>query len=178
MGRDHDELILIGLGSNLPGAAYKSPLAVCQAALGTLARRGISLCRRSRWYVSAPVPPSDQPWYVNAVIAVETRLAPQALLDALLAIEASIGRRRRVRWAARVLDLDLIAYKRRVVTATGPEAAIVPHPRFRERAFVLKPLAEIAPTWIDPGSGKPIGALLAECPRSQFAAPLTASIGT
>ena len=99
---------------------------------------------RSRWYLSEPVPPSDQPWYVNGVAAVETRLTPAALLTALLLLETRFGRRRSTPNAARTLDLDLIDYDGRQCAS---ERLTLPHPRLHERRFVLVPLAEIAPDW-------------------------------
>ena len=119
--------------------------------------------RRSRWYMSQPVPPSDQPWYVNGVVAVETALAPPALLEALLAVEAGFGRRRSAPNAARTLDLDLLDYDG---TQCVSERLVLPHPRLHERRFVLAPLAEIAPQWRHPRSGKTAAELLAACRRS------------
>ena len=110
--------------------------------MARLAAVGIAVRRRSRWYTSQPVPPSDQPWYVNGVVAVETALAPMALLDALLAVEAGFGRHRGVPNAARTLDLDLLDYDG---TQCAGERLALPHPRLHERRFVLAPLAEIAP---------------------------------
>ena len=87
-------MILIGIGSNLAGPGLPSPRETAAAALAELPRLGIVVQRCSRWYLSEPVPPSGQPWYVNAVAAVETRLSPMALLDALLGLEQRFGRRR------------------------------------------------------------------------------------
>ena len=84
------------------------------------------------------------------------------MLDVLLAIEQTFGRERPYVGAPRTLDLDLILYGDEVIAIAGP---IVPHPRFRERRFVLEPLAEIAPDWIDPVTGKTIGELLKSCWR-------------
>jgi 2-amino-4-hydroxy-6-hydroxymethyldihydropteridine diphosphokinase len=86
----------------------------------------------------------------------QTSLAPGALLDTLLRVERQFGRERPYPGAARTLDLDLILYGDRVIEEEG---LIVPHPRFRERRFVLVPLAELAPDWIDPVTGRSIGAL-------------------
>jgi 2-amino-4-hydroxy-6-hydroxymethyldihydropteridine diphosphokinase len=110
------------------------------------------------------VPPSDQPWYVNAVAAVETALAPTALLDAMLALEQRFGRRRGALNAARTLDLDLLDYDGR---QCGTVQLTLPHPRLHERRFVLAPLAEIAPEWRHPMLGSTAAALLAALPPDQ-----------
>lgn len=144
-------MILIALGANLEHPRFGSPRQTCEAALAYLEARGVRVRARSRWYRSAPVPPSDQPWFVNGVAALETDLEPGALLALLHQAEADFGRRRRVRNEARLLDLDLLAYGERV-SAPG-ESPLLPHPRLSERAFVLLPLAELAPDWRHPVSG-------------------------
>ena len=143
-------MILIGIGSNLAAPAFGSPEATVNAAMAQLPAIGVSVVLRSRWYRSAPVPPSDQPWYVNGVAAVETRLTPAALLAALLLLEGRFGRRRSVPNAARTLDLDLLDYDGR---KSASERLTLPHPRLHERRFVLAPLAEIAPDWRHPRLG-------------------------
>lgn len=99
----------------------------------------------------------EQPRFLNGVVVGETSLPPRALLDALLAIERDRGRERPRPGAARTLDLDLIFYGSARVTEPD---LVVPHPRFRERLFVLEPLAELAPDWVDPVSGASVRALL------------------
>lgn len=137
-------MILVGIGSNLAAPPCGSPLDTVMAAMAQLPALGIGVVLRSRWYRSQPVPPSDQPWYVNGVAVVETRLAPAALLTQLLALEARFGRRRSAPNAARTLDLDLLDYDGRQCEGAR---LILPHPRLHERRFVLAPLAEIAPGW-------------------------------
>ena len=99
----------------------------------------------------------EQPPYFNAVVVGETELEPRKLMQLLLTIEEERGRRRPSLRAARTLDLDLILYGDRVIDEPGLQ---VPHPRFRERAFVLAPLEQIAPEMIDPVSGKSAKELL------------------
>jgi 2-amino-4-hydroxy-6-hydroxymethyldihydropteridine diphosphokinase len=157
-------MILVGLGSNLAAPGFASPQETAAAALARLPRLGVEVRRRSRWYWSEPVPPSGQPWYVNAVAAVETGLSPATLLDALLALEDRFGRRRSTPNAARTLDLDLLDYNARQCGATRLS---LPHPRLHERRFVLAPLAEIAPRWRHPLLGSTAKALLAALPAGQ-----------
>ena len=111
----------------------------------------INLVRVSSLYETAPVGLTDQPEFLNLVAAVRTSLAPPALLDALLNIENQMGRVRTERWGPRVIDLDLLLYGSEQVDL--PQLT-VPHPRLRERAFVLVPLAEIAPELRLPEDGK------------------------
>jgi 2-amino-4-hydroxy-6-hydroxymethyldihydropteridine diphosphokinase len=158
-------LIFIGIGSNLHSDMYGAPLANCEAALAALGERGLSIIKRARWYESAPVPVSDQPWFVNGVVTVSTTLSPQALLDLLHDIEHSFGRVRRVRNEARILDLDFIAYDDLVIE--GEEGAILPHPRMHQRAFVLLPMGELAPDWVHPVLKTPIEELVLALPRDQ-----------
>jgi 2-amino-4-hydroxy-6-hydroxymethyldihydropteridine diphosphokinase len=156
--------IVIGLGANLP-STYGSPRETCEAALAELERRGLRIVARSPWYESAPVPISDQPWYVNGVVEVEAALDPARLLALLHEIEREFGRVRREVNAARVLDLDLLAYGDLV--REGPEPPVLPHPRLAERAFVLLPLADLRPDWRHPATGEGIQALIARLPADQ-----------
>lgn len=145
----------IGLGANLgePDAQLRRAIAALDAMPGTRMLAASSL------YRSAPIGVGEQPEFVNAVAAIETGLGARALLEALLAIEARFGRTRESPGAARTLDLDLLLYGDRIIEEP---ALIVPHPRMHERAFVLMPLAEIAPDAIVPGKG-PVAVLLAGC---------------
>ncbi|MBI1905076.1 MAG: 2-amino-4-hydroxy-6-hydroxymethyldihydropteridine diphosphokinase [Rhodocyclales bacterium] len=142
----------IAFGANLgdPGDAYTFAQAQIAALPDT---RIIAL---SALYRTAPVGVSGQPDYINAVLAIDTRLTPEALLEAILAIEQRRGRTRASFRAPRTLDLDLLLYEERVITTPRLE---LPHPRMHKRAFVLIPLAEIAPDTHIPGYG-PVSALL------------------
>ena len=142
----------IALGSNLGDS-----LTILEDALKTLAQTpGIALESSSSWYQTAPIGP-PQPDYLNGCALLKVQLTPEQLLAALLEVEKQFGRVRTQRWGPRSLDLDLLLFDR--VVLETPKLQI-PHPRMRERAFVLVPLAEIAPDWIDPVSGKAIAQLL------------------
>lgn len=145
--------VAIALGSNLGDRA-----AVLRAALEVLAG-DVSDLRSSSFHETAPVDmPGSPPPFLNAAAVGETSLAASELLNRLLAIEAEFGRQRPHPGASRTLDLDLILYGNAVIA--DPPRLIVPHPRFRERRFVLSPLAEISGDWIDPVTGLTVSALL------------------
>jgi 2-amino-4-hydroxy-6-hydroxymethyldihydropteridine diphosphokinase len=161
-------MILLGLGANLPSPAGP-PLATLEAALAAFTASGVTIAARSRWYRTAPVPVSDQPWFINGVARVETSLEPLELLKLLQKIERQFGRRRGVRNEARTLDLDIIDYDGRVEETSS---LVLPHPRMHERGFVLLPLAEIAPGWRHPRLGETVSALISALPTSQKAEPI------
>jgi 2-amino-4-hydroxy-6-hydroxymethyldihydropteridine diphosphokinase len=163
-------MIYLGLGANLPSEAGE-PVATLEAALVDLRRHDIVVLTRSRWYRTTPVPPSDQPWFINGVVAVRTPQSPLQLLETLQKVEARFGRQRGVRNAARTLDLDILDYEGRVEESSH---LVLPHPRMHERAFVLLPLREIAPDWRHPRLGLTVSALIAALPSDQIAAPLAA----
>jgi 2-amino-4-hydroxy-6-hydroxymethyldihydropteridine diphosphokinase len=163
-------VILVAIGANLPSPDRGPPLATCRAALPALEAAGVHVIQSSRWYRSAPLPASEAPWYINGVARVGTDLAPAALLSLLHRIEDDFGRRRGVPNAPRTLDLDLLAHGDRT-TVPGQWPAL-PHPRLHERAFVLLPLAEVAPDWRHPVSGARIGALIKALPPSQISEPV------
>ena len=128
----------IGIGSNLD-----NPLLQVQTALRELAEiPKTELTRSSSLYRTPPMGPPDQPDYVNAVAALTTTLSPTELLDALQALEARHGRVRTIHWGPRTLDLDLLLYGNETVHTAR---LTVPHPGIAQRAFVVLPLAEIAP---------------------------------
>jgi len=142
--------VFIGLGSNLD-----DPLAQIRGALSTLAAMlETRLVRHSSFYRNPPVGYLDQPEFVNAVAEIRTRLAPRDLLDQVLALERNQGRTRDFANAPRTIDLDILLYGGHVVNEPG---LTIPHPRMLERAFVLVPLAEIAPDAVVPGIGRVSG---------------------
>lgn len=151
------ERVYIGLGSNLA-----TPLAQLRSALASLAALPhSSLIAQSSFYASDPLGPTDQPRYVNAVAALDTDLSPLALLDSLQTIELEQGRTRKAeRWGPRTLDLDILLFGNQQVD----EARLtVPHYHMHARAFVLYPLAEIAPELHLP-DGRTLRELLSACP--------------
>ena len=163
-------MILIALGANLDHPRYGPPRETLDAALEALQQSGVAILGRSRWFRSAPTPPSDQPWFVNAVASAETSLSPADLLAKLHEIEAGFGRVRHRANEARVLDLDLLAYHDRE-SAPG-ESPILPHPRLAERAFVVLPLAEVAPDWRHPVSGLSAAEMANRLDPAETAEPL------
>jgi 2-amino-4-hydroxy-6-hydroxymethyldihydropteridine diphosphokinase len=139
-------LAYIGLGSNL-----SDPQMQLEQALSALA--ALPACRElkaSSFYRSRPMGPQDQPEYINAVASLETDLGPEALLDALQAIEKAQGRVRDERWGSRTLDLDILLYGDELL---GSDRLTIPHPGLPEREFVLYPLYELAPDLVIPGQG-------------------------
>ena len=120
--------------------------------------------RVSAFYETEPVGTEGQSTFLNGAIVGRYGHTPRELLQALMGIERERGRERSTRWAARTLDLDLILFGNRILDE--PDLT-VPHPRFRERAFVLQPLAEIAPELVDPVTGLTVGELWERCDTSE-----------
>jgi 2-amino-4-hydroxy-6-hydroxymethyldihydropteridine diphosphokinase len=149
--RRSGETAFVGLGANLGDA--RAALDAAFVALATLP--GTRLHAASSIYRTAPID-SSGPDYLNAVVRLDTQIAPRALLAALHRIERMHGRQRPYRNAPRTLDLDLLLYGDRCIATT---LLTVPHPRLHERAFALHPLAEIAPHTLVPGLG-PVAGLL------------------
>ena len=143
---------LLGLGGNLG-----DPVANMRRALQAIdAREDVTVTAVSRLYRTPPWGKLDQPWFVNACAAVETTLGPRALLDLCLETERALKRERRERWGPRTIDLDVLDY----AGAPYEDAELsLPHPRMGLRAFVLVPLAEIAPDFVI--DGRPIAEAIA-----------------
>jgi 2-amino-4-hydroxy-6-hydroxymethyldihydropteridine diphosphokinase len=135
--------VFIGLGSNLDKPQEQIETAINDIKLIS----AVEFVASSSLYRSPPMGPQDQPDYINAVIAVETKLTPHDLLDKLQAIEQQHGRVRQRHWGERTLDLDLLVYGDTII---NDERLVVPHPGIAERAFVIYPLAEIDKEFIIP----------------------------
>ena len=149
-------MIYVALGANMPSPAGP-PAVTLRRALATMPRHGIEVVAVSPFYRSPAWPNPADPPYVNAVAEVKTRLMPGELLKALLAVEKAFGRVRKTRNEPRTLDLDLIDYGGLISDA---DQLMLPHPRLHERAFVLRPLADIAPGWRHPDTGEGVVTLL------------------
>jgi 2-amino-4-hydroxy-6-hydroxymethyldihydropteridine diphosphokinase len=169
-----DEAIILAIGGNLAGD-YPSLEALLEAALSAFLRAGLTVVRRSGWWRSAAWPDPGAPAYLNGVAIVETELSPRALMTAILGIEASFGRERTEPNAPRTLDVDLIAYGRRVIDLPG---LVVPHPRAHERLFVMGPLAEIAPDWVHPVLGETAAVLAERATVGRDAQPVRRNVET
>ncbi|MCZ0960297.1 2-amino-4-hydroxy-6-hydroxymethyldihydropteridine diphosphokinase [Paracoccus benzoatiresistens] len=171
---------IVALGANLPSGAGNAVQALCDALVILHEQPDISIESTSRIWRTPAFPPGSGPDYANAAATARTNLPAPALLDRLHGIEARFGRDRGTgRWSARVLDLDLIAMDDLILPdpqtlrrwiglplarqrVEAPDRLILPHPRLQDRGFVLAPLAEIAPGWRHPLTGKPVSRMLAE----------------
>jgi 2-amino-4-hydroxy-6-hydroxymethyldihydropteridine diphosphokinase len=155
-------MILVAIGANLPRAVGGTALSTCEAAAAAVRGiAGLAFVALSPWYRTAPIPRDEQPDYCNGMIRLQGEIAPAALLAALQQIELDFGRVRGARNAARTLDLDIIDLNGSIRALPDP---ILPHPRAHHRAFVLRPLLDVAPAWRHPVLRRSVATLLAELP--------------
>ena len=176
---------MVALGANLSQNS-NSLSEILVMAVSAISTKDVAIRQVSRIYSSPCFPDGAGPDYVNAAALIETSLSPEALLDHLHCIEAVFGRVRGVRWGQRTLDLDLLAVGDLVLpdaatqdhwrdmppdqqAQTAPDRLILPHPRLQDRAFVLVPLAEIAPGWRHPRLGKTVLEMLAALKTADIA---------
>ena len=155
-------MILIALGANLT-SQVGPPAATLTAALNMFARMGATPLAVSHFYETEAWPDPNDPPYVNAVARIETKLGPAELMTMLQVVENSFGRVRCTRNAPRTLDLDLLDYDGLI--QAGPP--LLPHPRMEIRGFVLVPLADVAPDWRHPISGRSVCELIGALPESE-----------
>lgn len=148
--------VFIGVGSNLGDREDH----IAKARGLTAKLHGTRIIQSSMNYETDPVGGPKQGKFMNAVWEIETSLAPRELLSELLKIEKTLGRERMLKNGPRTIDLDILFYDDRIIRESGLE---IPHPRLRERWFVLKPLWDIASDFVDPVSGKSVCELLDEC---------------
>ena len=177
-----DQPCLIAVGANIPSAAG-DPAETVAAALGHLSETGGGVVAISGYYRTPAFPPGSGPDFVNAAAVLRTAEGPEAVLARLHAAEARFARRRDVRWGPRTLDLDLIAMGDALLPDAATQAAwrgldaaaqrsrvpdrlILPHPRMQERAFVLVPLADVAPGWRHPALGRTVSQMVAALPEA------------
>lgn len=177
---------LIGLGANL-NSPVGAPAQTLVFALRALEKSGLRINAVSRFYHSAAFPKGSGPDYVNAATSLSGARSPDEVLALCHRIEADLGRQRESRWASRGVDIDLLAADARILPDATvqahwrnlpieaqmrdwPEGLILPHPRLTERAFVLIPLAEIAPGWVHPATGLDVAAMAEALPNAEKAA--------
>ena len=177
------EPVLLSMGANLP-SRVGVPRATISRAIDELADFGVEVMAVSRLYRTPGFPAGNRPDFVNAAVLCRTSLAADRVLHNLNKIERNFGRARTERWGPRTLDIDLLAVGDRVLPdrATyeswralppdaqqnkAPEEMILPHPRMQDRAFVLIPLADVAPDWCHPVLGLTVSEMLAALPQSE-----------
>lgn len=141
-GTGVDKLVFLCLGANLGDRR-----SFIKQAIVALEEGGFAIVHRSSIYETEPVGLTEQPWFLNTVVAGKTDLEPHGLLTLCKRIEEQAGRQRNVRFGPRVIDIDILLYKGRIIDEDG---LVIPHPRMYERRFVLEPLLEIAPQITDP----------------------------
>jgi 2-amino-4-hydroxy-6-hydroxymethyldihydropteridine diphosphokinase len=174
---------LIGLGANVPTGG-SAPVDTLDWALGALSQQGVALDAVSAFYATPAFPAGSGPDFANAAARVSSPLPPETFLDLLHEIEEKAGRERIKRWGPRVLDLDLLAAGSAIIpnaqqlskwmalsteqaSTVTPDTLLLPHPRLHERGFVLVPLADVAPDWCHPLTGRTIAEMRDALPAEE-----------
>lgn len=177
-----DQQCLIAMGGNLPFGDL-DPAATLTEAVVRLREEGTDVLSVSRFFRTPAFPAGAGPDFVNAAAVLRVAQDPEEVLALLHRVEAAFGRRRETRWGQRTLDLDLIAMGARILPdragfeawrgltpeaqqSRAPELLILPHPRMQERAFVLVPLADVAPGWVHPVLGRSVQQMLEDLPHA------------
>jgi 2-amino-4-hydroxy-6-hydroxymethyldihydropteridine diphosphokinase len=156
-------MILIAIGANLPGLDGASPIETCCAVVPVLREiPGLSFVALSSWYRTVSLPRLDFPDYCNGVLRLRGEIEPGALLSRLHEIEVQFGRERREVNGPRTLDLDIIDINGAIRATPVP---VLPHPRAHLRAFVLRPIMDVAPGWRHPVFRRSVATLLSELPE-------------
>ncbi|WP_434289371.1 2-amino-4-hydroxy-6-hydroxymethyldihydropteridine diphosphokinase [Celeribacter sp. SCSIO 80788] len=173
----------IAFGANLPSTAG-APIETLRAAVRDLKDADLAITAVSGIYETPCFPKGAGPDYINFAAEIETSLAPEALLARLHEVEHSFGRVRKIRWAGRPIDLDLMAVEGEVLpdiasvnswitlplaeqSVRAPDQLILPHPRIQDRAFMLIPFADLAPDWRHPILGQTVAEMLASRPEAE-----------
>lgn len=178
--------LLVALGSNMHSDAG-SPVETLQRAINSLEERGAVIRAQSRFFRTPAVPVGSGPDFVNGALALNAAWSSTEAIAHLHEIEASLGRRRKARWEQRIIDLDLLAHDNVIRPSvavlrtwmelplekqkvTAPGQLLLPHPRMHERAFVLVPLADVAPDWVHPITRKSVVEMRDALPDSDLEA--------
>lgn len=188
MKRESQQRALVAMGANLPFNGHP-PAETLRQALASLVASGCNVVAKSRFYKTPCFPAGAGPDYVNAACIVQfsAEISPQSVLETLHKVENTFGRSREQRWGMRSLDLDLVALGDSVIpdaltqaewrnlplaqqVRVAPEELILPHPRLQDRAFVLVPMADVAPDWCHPLLNLTIAQMVAALPEAERAA--------
>ncbi len=175
--RMNHKTIFLAFGANKKNH-HESIQEIIDASYGLLHEKYLTIVERSPFFKTPAYPAGSGPDYVNTVIRAQTSLSPNDLMTALHDVENQLGRVRKQRWGARVIDIDLLDYQGEILPSlqiyqkwrdmpldlqktTWPEGLILPHPRIQDRGFVLIPLRRVAPDWVHPVTHETIDTLIA-----------------
>ena len=157
--------IFISIGSNLRGHMNNSKN-IMDTVFFNLSSEGLRVRYASKIYISKPMPSGLGPLFYNRVVSIKTNLNPIEIMNILKRIEKTYSRRSKLRNSPRVLDLDILDYKGKIINKG--DILQIPHPRMNKRDFILKPLHDLSPYWTDPTNGKTIKSLIYKCKRSNI----------